>query len=144
MIESQKLTNKRGTPEGKVDKNGKLLKFSRDRESDWTIKNGKPHYGLKEHASVDVDNGFILATTISPASVHDSNYLPYCTVASCHIHNPIKKVYADKSYYGRPNRSFLSLNGFNDGIMRKDTTTATLTDYERERNKALAKKRSIV
>ncbi len=140
----KKLTNKRATPEGKVDKNGKPLKFSRDMESDWTIKNGEPHYGLKEHASVDVDNGFILATTISPASVHDSNYLPYCTLASCHTQDPIKKVYADKGYYGRPNRSFLSLNGINDGIMRKDTTTAKLTDYERERNKALAKKRYIV
>jgi hypothetical protein len=28
--------------------------------------------------------------------------------------------------------------------MRKDTTTAKLTDYERERNKKLAKKRYIV
>jgi len=140
----KKLTNKRATPEGKEDNNGKPLKFSRDRESDWTIKNDKPHYGLKEHASVDVDTGFVLATTISPASVHDSNYLPYCTVASCHTHNPIKKVYADKGYYGRANRSFLSLNGINDGIMRKDTTTAKLTDYERERNKTLAKKRYIV
>lgn len=140
----KKLTNKRATPEGKVDKNGKPLKFSRDIESDWTIKNDKPHYGLKEHASVDVDNGFILATTISPASVHDSNYLPYCTLASCHTRDPIKKVYADKGYYGRPNRSFLSLNGIEDGIMRKDTTTAKLTDYERERNKKLAKKRYMV
>ena len=85
----KKLTNKRGTPEGKVDKNGKPLEFSREIESDWTIKNGEPHYGLKEHASVEVDTGFILATTISPASVHDSNYLPYCTVASCHTHKGI-------------------------------------------------------
>jgi len=56
--DKEKLTDKRATPEGKVDKNGKPLKFSRDRESDWTIKNGEPHYGLKEHASVDVDTGF--------------------------------------------------------------------------------------
>ena len=115
------------------------LKFSRDIESDWTIKNDEPHYGFKEHASVDVDNGFILATTISPASVHDSDYLPYCTLASCHTQDPIKKVYADKGYYGRLNRSFLSLNGIEDGIMRKDTTTAKLADYDGERNKKLAK-----
>ena len=42
----KKLKNKTGTPEGKMDKNGKPLKFSRDIESDWTIKNDKPHYGL--------------------------------------------------------------------------------------------------
>ena len=28
------------------------LKFSRDLESDWTFKNDKPHYGLKEHTTV--------------------------------------------------------------------------------------------
>ena len=62
--------------EGKVDKNGNPLKFSRDLESDWTIKNDKPHYGLKEHASVDVHSGFVLATTLTPVSEHDSKYLP--------------------------------------------------------------------
>jgi IS5 family transposase len=37
---------KREAPEGKLDKNGNLLKFSRDLESDWTVKNDIPHYGL--------------------------------------------------------------------------------------------------
>ncbi|PKN29409.1 MAG: hypothetical protein CVU64_08290 [Deltaproteobacteria bacterium HGW-Deltaproteobacteria-21] len=32
---------------------GKPAKFMRDAESDWTVKNDKPHFGLKEHASVD-------------------------------------------------------------------------------------------
>jgi len=40
--------------------------------------------------------------------------------------------------------SFLSLNGITDGIMRNDTTGATVTDRQRERNRQLAKKRSIV
>ena len=75
--ELRKLTDKRDKPEGKLDKNGKPLKLSRDTESDWTIKNDEPHYGLEEHASVDVNSGFILATTLTPASVHDTKYLPY-------------------------------------------------------------------
>jgi len=54
-----KLKETRNTPEGRVDKNGNPLKFSRDMESDWTIKNDTPHYGLKEHASVDVQSGFV-------------------------------------------------------------------------------------
>jgi len=142
--ELKKLKDKRDTPEGKLDKNGNPLKFSRDTESDWTVKNDKPHYGLKEHASVDVNSGFILAATLTPASIHDTNYLPYLTVASCHTKDPIKKVYADKGYFGRPNRSFLHLNGIKDGIMRKDTTTAKLTKIEIERNKRISKKRYIV
>ena len=35
---------------------------------------------------------------ITPSSVNDINYLPYCTVYSRHTKQPIKKVYADKGY----------------------------------------------
>ncbi|MBI4619851.1 MAG: transposase [Desulfobacterales bacterium] len=87
-------------------KHGGPLKFFRDMGSDWTVKNDKPHYGIKEHASVDINHGFILATTMTPASHHDSLYLPHCTAASCHPDKPIKKVYADKGYYSGDQRSF--------------------------------------
>ena len=76
--DSKKQREKRNAPDGKYDKNGNPLKFTRDLESDWTVKNDEPHYGLKEHASVDVNNGFILATMMTPASHHDSPYLPWC------------------------------------------------------------------
>ena len=88
----EQLKDERNTPEGKLDRNGNPLKSCRDLESDWTVKNEKPHYGLKEHASVDVDNGFILAATLTPASESDSVYLPYLTIASCHTDEPIEKV----------------------------------------------------
>jgi IS5 family transposase len=140
----KKLKEKRSTPECNLDKKGKPLKFSRDLESDWTVKNDRPHYGLKEHASVDIKNGFVLATTLSRASEHDTNYLPYLALASCHTQEPIKKVYADKGYYGEPNRSFLNLNKIADGIMRKDTKSAKITEIEVERNKKISKKRYIV
>jgi len=142
--EIKKQREKRETPEGKLDKNGNLLKFSRDLESDWTVKNNIPHYGLKEHASVDTNHGFVLSTDLTPASVHDSTHLPYCVAASCHTEEPIEKVYADKGYYGEPNRSFLQMNGIEDGIMRKDTRSTKLTEYEKERNKGISKKRYIV
>ena len=142
--EINELRQHRQTPEGKLDKNGRPLKFSRDLESDWVVQNDDPHYGLKEHASVDVNNGFILATTMTPASFHDSPYLPYCTIHSLHTDQELKKVYTDKGYHGEPNRDFLNLNHIEDGIMRKDTSTAKLTEYEKERNKKISKKRYIV
>ena len=142
--EIRKQKDQKDNPDGNLDKNGNALKFSRDLDSDWTVKNDVPHYGLKEHASVDVDNGFILATTMTPASDHDSKYLPYLTIASCHTKNPINKIYADKGYFGKPNLSFLHLNNIGDGIMRKDTSTAKLTKVEKDRNKAISKKRYIV
>ena len=142
--EIKKYKKKGNAPEANLDKNGNPVKFSRDLESDWTIKNDKPHYGLKEHASVDVNHGFILSTTLTPASVNDSIYLPYCTIYSRHTKQPLEKVYADKGYFGKPNREFLSMNNIADGIMRKNTTTAKLTSYEKERNKKISKVRYIV
>ena len=93
------------------------------------------HYGLKEHASVDTNHGFILATTMTPASVNDTNLLPYCTVYSRHTEQPTEKVFADKGYAGTPNRDFMARNEMADGIMRKDTNTSELTKYGKERNR---------
>jgi IS5 family transposase len=140
----KEVREQRNTPEGKLDKNGNLRKFSRDLESNWVVQNDEPHYGLKEHASVDTNHGFILATTMTPASVHDTNYLPYCTVYSRHTKQPIEKVYADKGYAGQPNRDFLALNQIADRIMRKDSNTAKITEYEIERNTKISKVRYIV
>lgn len=103
-----------------------------------------PFNGLKEHASVDVDNGFILATIMTPASVNYTSYLPYCTVYSRHTQQKIEKVFADKGYAGKPNREFLAENKITDGIMRKDSTTEKLTEFETERNKNISKIRYIV
>jgi IS5 family transposase len=108
--ELKKQLEHRQTEEGQRDNNGKLLKFSRDLESDWTVRNDTPHFGLKEHTSVDAKHGFVLATTLTPASVNDTNLLPYCTAFSRHTKRAIKKVYADKGYAGEPNRDFLALN----------------------------------
>jgi IS5 family transposase len=140
----QEAKVKSETPEGKVDINGNALKFSRDLESDWTVKNDVAHFGLKEHASVDIKQGLVLATEITSASHHDSPYLPLCVAGSCHTKEPIKKVFADKGYFGKPNREFLSMNNIEDGIMRKATTGTELTEYETERNKAISKVRYIV
>ena len=142
--ELKKKRAHRNTEEGQKDKYGKPLKFSRDLESDCTIKNQAPHFGLKEHAAVDAKHGFILATIHSPASVHDTNFLQYCTIFSRHTSRPIKIVYADKGYAGLPNRNFLSDNKIADGLMRKDSTTAKLTNREINRNKKISKVRYIV
>jgi IS5 family transposase len=83
---------------------------TRSLQSDWTVKNDIPHYGLKDHPSAENNHGFILATTMTPASVHDTNYLTYCTIYSRHTKQPIDKVYVDKGYTGKPNWDFLALN----------------------------------
>ena len=143
-ISEDKLREERSKRESSEANLDKPMKFSRDLDSDWTVRNNVPHFGLKEHASVDTRYGFVLATEMTPASFHDSPYLPLCVAGSCHTNNPIKKVFADKGYFGENNREFLSLNHIQDGIMRKATRGAQLTTYEKERNKAISKVRYIV
>jgi IS5 family transposase len=135
---------KRKTREGKLDRKGKKRKFFRDIESDWTAEKDRPLFGIKEHAAVDTRYGFLLATEITPASHHDSPYLPLCIAGSCHTGEPIQKVYADKGYFGEPNRAFCAMNGIADGIMRKATRGTKLTAFEVARNRAIAKIRYIV
>ena len=106
-ISNDKINELKDLPEAKLDKNGNVKKFSRDLESDWTVKNDIPLYGIKEHAAVDVENGFVLSTHITAASHHDSTFLPYATINSMHTEDPIHIVYADKGYAGAPNRNFL-------------------------------------
>ncbi len=103
------LKQKISKPEGKLDANYKPVKFLRAVESNWTVKNDTPHYGLIEHTFVDVNNGFILAATSTPAPENDSKFSPYCTIYSRHSSQPINKVYAYKCYFGNPNREFLNL-----------------------------------
>lgn len=93
---------------------------------------------------MDANNGFILSTSITPASHSDSTFLPYATIYSMHSDQKIQVVYADKGYAGVPNRNFLSLNKIADGIMRKNNINASLTDIEIARNKSISKKRYIV
>ena len=95
----KKQREKRNTPEGQVDKIGNPIKFQRDLESDWVVQNDSPHYGLKEHASVAINHGFVLVNTVTQALHHDSPWLPYCTAVTCYIKNSIEKMYAHKKYW---------------------------------------------
>ena len=131
-------------PENKLDKNGNAKKFTRDLDSDWTVKTDEPHYGIKEHASVDTRYGFVLCTHVTPASHQDSKYLPLVVTGSMHTPEKSNKVHADKGYFGEPNRSYLAVNNIKDGIMRKDTSNAKLTETEINRNKILSKSRYVV
>ena len=117
------------------------MRFERDLASDWTVKNNKPVFGMKEHAAIDVTSGLVLSTMVSKASEHDTNYLQYVVTKAIHGNNLPPKVYADKGYSGRPNRDFLSMNGISDGIMRKNQINASLTDAEIQRNKKISKVR---
>jgi transposase, IS5 family len=60
--ELKKQREHRQTDEGQRDKTGKPLKFTRDLESDWIVKNDILHFGLKEHTAVDAKHGDLCTT----------------------------------------------------------------------------------
>lgn len=134
-VSSKKL----GELREKRKKTEKKTKFQRDLDSDWTVKNKKSFFGLKEHASVDVESGLVLFSTVSKASEHDTNQFFFVVASSLHGEN--LKAYADKAYCSEANRDFLNMNGIGDGIMRKDQINARLTENEIKRNKKISKVR---
>lgn len=101
-------------------KTQRAMRFQRDLDSDWTVKNDKPIFVMKEHASIDVESGLVLSTCVSRASEDDTNYFQYAVVKGIHGKKLPEKVYADKGYCSESNRQFLKLNGIGDGIMRKN------------------------
>jgi len=138
-IEEEK--QKRETPEGNEDKNGKPVKFRSDIDSDWVVRNEQPFYGMKENTSIDVESGLVLSTWVSKASEHDTNFFQVVAVKGMHGKENPPKIYADKGYCSKDNRKFLTRNEISDGIMRKDHKNAKLTEWEHERNKMISKVR---
>lgn len=130
---------KRETTEGKLDRTGNPLKFKSDVDSNWTVRDDIPFYGMKEHAAIDVGSGLILSTYMSKASEHDTNYFQSVAVRGMQGQEMPPKVYADKGYCSQDNREFLHMNQMADGIMRKEYPNAKLTDLEHERNKGISK-----
>ena len=51
---------------------GPTAKTRRNKDGEWTKKNGKSHYGYKLHSKMDIDYQLIREIETSPASMHDS------------------------------------------------------------------------
>ncbi len=137
----RELREKRKIKAQMKKKTQKAMRYQRDLDSDWTVKNNKPVFGMKEHASIDVESGLVLSTHISKASDHDTKYFSYVVTKGIHTKELPPVVYADKGYCGEPNRDFLNMNGMGDGIMSKNQINAFLTETEIERNKRISKVR---
>jgi hypothetical protein len=87
---------KREPPEGCLDNQGKPTKLFHDLDSVWTVRNQIPHFGLKEHASVDARYGFVRATSPRPPSM---------TVSSSHFVSPAVVIHAIRSRRFLPTRA---------------------------------------
>jgi hypothetical protein len=94
MLKEQRI--KRETPEGCLDKQGKPAKFPHGLNSVWTVRNQIPHFGLKEHTSVDARYVLVLGTSPRPPSM---------TASSSHFGSPAAVIPSIRSRRSLPTRA---------------------------------------
>jgi IS5 family transposase len=112
----------------------------KDVEARWTKKNGKSHYGYKNHINVDVAYGFIRQHHVTDAAVHDSQELE--TVLD--PDNADDEVWADSAYRSEENERKLELEEYKSQIHEKAYRNAPLSDAQKASNREKSKTRAKV
>lgn len=118
------------------------INYSDDKDASWTVKRGRPHYGYKIHAAVDLKNGFLLGAHATGANISDTTEFAKILTESALQTGTF--VEADKGYTSKANREYLKKNGFLDGIMNKAVKGRQLTEQEKKWNKFISKTRWII
>ena len=111
----------------------------KDTDARWTQKNGKNHYGYKEHTSVDVKHKLVRAFEVTPAQVHDHQVFEVLLTPNAHA-----EVYADSAYHSAEHEALLRGRGLRPRLQRKAVRHRGLTERERRGNRARATVRARV
>lgn len=98
----------------------------RDPDMSATKKGNQWHFGMKVHIGVDSKTGLVHRSTVTPASVHDSQELPHL------MHGNETRLYGDSAYAGQK------------AAMHKRTPNARdFTNRRRYRNHDLSEKQRM-
>jgi IS5 family transposase len=103
----------------------------KDTDARWTQKNGKNHYGYKNHLSCDVDYGFIRQYEVSDAAVHDSQKL----AEILDFNNEGAGVWADSAYRSKAREKALADIGFESHIHEKASKKHPLKEEQKQSNR---------
>jgi IS5 family transposase len=128
-------------PSSPSDKSAAVT-YSHDSDAAWTKKGKKFYYGYKAHTGVDTTGGLITAVHATPANHSDTGELER-VVDDSHLPKGAR-VYADKGYTSKKNSKMLKGHHCKDAIMDRAWKNKPLTARERQRNKQISQKRSIV
>jgi IS5 family transposase len=115
-------------------------KRQKDTDAKWVKKNGKNHYGYKNHIQVDVKHKFIREYAVTSASVHDSNVFGQLLDDG----NSNRDVFADSAYRSRERIEELDKLGYRAHLQYKGYKNLKLTDWKKRGNKTRAKIRARV
>ena len=108
-----------------------------DPDAAWTVKGKSFHYGYKEHAIVEVEQGYIEDVQVTPANVHDGTMLRPIIKGR----RKVREVLADKAYDSKKNRALLKRRQIKDGILQRARRGHPLTPTEQRRNSRLSRQR---
>lgn len=115
-------------------------KRQKDTDARWTQKNGKNHYGYKNHVEVDVAHKLVRDYEVTPASTHDSQVFEELLDET----NTSRDVWADSAYRSQETLDKLGQNGFREHLQRKGSRNKKLTEREKRGNTTRSKIRSRV
>ena len=112
----------------------------KDTDARWTKKNGKNHFGYKNHIQVDVKHKFIRDYDVTAANVHDSQVFETLLDSE----NTSADVFADSAYRSEETLGKLESWGYREHIQRKGSRGRALTAWEKQGNHTRSKIRSRV
>jgi IS5 family transposase len=106
-----------------------------DKDADYTVKKGQPHYGYKAHVAVDETHTLIRQATLTPASVHDSREFENV------VRGDEEMVSADKAYWSEGRSQWCGRHGIANGILRKPSRGEKLRPATVRVNRLLSRMR---
>lgn len=115
-----------------------LSSTSSDPDATWLKKGKKSYYGYKGFIKTDDRDGYISSVHVTPANRSESKELNNIITSSD------TRIYADKGYSSKGNRSLLRSKKIKTGLMYKGSKHKQLTRREKLFNKLVSKKRFIV
>ena len=112
----------------------------KDTDARWTKKNGKSHFGYKNHINIDAEYGFIRNHSVSNASVHDSQQ--FCEVLDGE--NEGDEIWADSAYRNQVLEEVLEIVGYRSQIHERGYRNHPLTEEQKATNRDKSKVRAKV
>lgn len=127
----------------------------KDRDARWTLKQGKkkpgdgkgaklqlaiPHYGYKNHLSMDKRHGLIRSWDVSDAAAPDGKRLKGLLSKE----NTASQVWADTAYRSKANEAWMTKNGFTSQVHHKKPPKRPLPEKLAKANAKRSKVRAKV
>jgi IS5 family transposase len=109
-------------------------------DAHWVKKNGRSHYGYKNHVNADRKHKLIRTFAITDASVHDSRVFESLLDSS----NTGKQVFADSAYRSKEINGTLKGRGLKNEIHHKGYRGMPLTESKQRINHKRSKVRAMV